>query len=234
MCSRVLPQDSSPFDVVLSGVNRGNNFGLHVLYSGTVAGAREAAAKGVCALALSLDHHSKEADYSASVAVTLPLLLRLQACPELRMAGCVLNVNVPRGTLGDLKGYVLTEQSYECTRPGFKPVLMPACWTAPRGARAWMNSASGGVALDRRPGTDALAVAEGYVSITVITLLSHAPPVPTVQPHRLELEIVPLGFTAEAADAVLRNARIAAIAAGVGDAMRHNRLAEAPAEDGAA
>lgn len=32
------------FDLVVSGINRGDNCGLHVIYSGTVAAAREAAA----------------------------------------------------------------------------------------------------------------------------------------------------------------------------------------------
>ncbi|KIQ68633.1 5'/3'-nucleotidase SurE [Wenxinia marina] len=40
-------------DLVLSGVNRGNNAGENVLYSGTVGGAMEAALKGLPAIALS-------------------------------------------------------------------------------------------------------------------------------------------------------------------------------------
>tara|TARA_R110002096_G_scaffold15036_6_gene52966 strand:+ start:1904 stop:2692 length:789 start_codon:yes stop_codon:yes gene_type:complete len=40
-------------DLVLSGVNRGNNAGQNVLYSGTIGGAMEAALQGVPAIALS-------------------------------------------------------------------------------------------------------------------------------------------------------------------------------------
>src|SRR5690606_19236750 len=40
-------------DLVLSGVNRGNNAAENVLYSGTVGGAMEAALQGVRAIALS-------------------------------------------------------------------------------------------------------------------------------------------------------------------------------------
>ena len=40
-------------DLVLSGVNRGNNAGENVLYSGTIGGAMEAALQGVPAIALS-------------------------------------------------------------------------------------------------------------------------------------------------------------------------------------
>lgn len=35
------------FDLVISGINRGDNCGLHVIYSGTVGAAREAACKVV-------------------------------------------------------------------------------------------------------------------------------------------------------------------------------------------
>lgn len=40
-------------DLVLSGVNRGNNSGENTLYSGTIGGAMEAALQGVPAIALS-------------------------------------------------------------------------------------------------------------------------------------------------------------------------------------
>ncbi len=40
-------------DLVLSGVNRGNNAGENVMYSGTVGGAMEAALQGLPAIALS-------------------------------------------------------------------------------------------------------------------------------------------------------------------------------------
>ncbi len=33
------------FDLVVSGINRGDNAGLHVIYSGTVGAAREGACK---------------------------------------------------------------------------------------------------------------------------------------------------------------------------------------------
>lgn len=43
----------APPDLVLSGVNRGNNSGENVLYSGTIGGAMEAALHGIKAIALS-------------------------------------------------------------------------------------------------------------------------------------------------------------------------------------
>ena len=43
----------APPDLVLSGVNRGNNAAENVLYSGTIGGAMEAALQGLPAIALS-------------------------------------------------------------------------------------------------------------------------------------------------------------------------------------
>jgi 5'/3'-nucleotidase SurE len=43
----------TPPDLVLSGVNRGNNAAENVLYSGTIGGAMEAALQGLPAIALS-------------------------------------------------------------------------------------------------------------------------------------------------------------------------------------
>lgn len=43
----------APPDLVLSGVNRGNNSGENVMYSGTIGGAMEAALQGLPAIALS-------------------------------------------------------------------------------------------------------------------------------------------------------------------------------------
>ena len=43
-----------PFDLVISGVNAGANVGINVIYSGTVAAAREAAFMGIPAISISL------------------------------------------------------------------------------------------------------------------------------------------------------------------------------------
>ena len=45
--------NGTPPDLVLSGVNRGNNSAENTLYSGTIGGALEAALQGIPAIALS-------------------------------------------------------------------------------------------------------------------------------------------------------------------------------------
>ena len=63
------------FDYIVSGVNRGDNLGLHVVYSGTVAGAREGAMRtGAVGVAVSLASYSRSADYSEAARFTAELV----------------------------------------------------------------------------------------------------------------------------------------------------------------
>ena len=65
------------FDYIVSGVNRGDNLGLHVVYSGTVAGAREGAMRtGAVGVAVSLDSYSRSADYSEAVSLFYSIFVR--------------------------------------------------------------------------------------------------------------------------------------------------------------
>jgi 5'-nucleotidase len=76
---------SSRFALVVSGINRGDNCGLHVIYSGTVGAAREGACKGVPALAFSLDDHgarSAQAYASAARAAAAVVMATLGVLEE--------------------------------------------------------------------------------------------------------------------------------------------------------
>ncbi len=87
--TRILPRWP---DFVVSGVNHGVNLGDDVFYSGTVAAAREAALKGIPALAVSTPHDA-DMDRAAELAqrVIQAVLLRPVTAPLL------LNLNVPKG-----------------------------------------------------------------------------------------------------------------------------------------
>ena len=79
------------FDYIVSGVNRGDNLGLHVVYSGTVAGAREGAMRtGAVGVAVSLDSYSRSADYSEAVSL---FSIFVRAIRLTTAAVCVLFVN---------------------------------------------------------------------------------------------------------------------------------------------
>jgi 5'-nucleotidase len=89
--ARLVP---APVDLVLSGINAGCNVGIHTLYSGTVAAAREAAINGVPAISISLFLGDREAiDWSRATAAAALALGRIFAAPL--PAGTFLNVNIP-------------------------------------------------------------------------------------------------------------------------------------------
>ena len=81
-----------PFDLVVSGINYGNNAGIGSHYSGTVGAAIEAAIHGVPAIAIS-QASARATDYALSARVAANLaaeVLQRGLSP-----GVVLNVNVP-------------------------------------------------------------------------------------------------------------------------------------------
>ena len=215
------------FDLVVSGINRGNNYGLHVVYSGTVAAAREAAAACVPAVALSLNAYTADADYTHAAAAALPIIRRMlcrlgaagagDSCAAL--LGSVVNVNVPACPLAQMRGYVYTRQSYETTLPSFEEVAVPDAQpeSALGAPRAWRNGTTYVGRLDREPGTDSAAVADGFVAVSLVRLLSDAAPVGG-QTQVLPAQPPPpapdaTGFTDAAADYVLGIAAAAAQAA---------------------
>jgi 5'-nucleotidase len=88
--------------LVLSGINRGANLGDDVVYSGTVAAAREAASFGVPALAVSLWVRSDTPHWETAQAAVR------QVAPRLLHHGLpsriLLNLNVPDLPAGEVRG----------------------------------------------------------------------------------------------------------------------------------
>lgn len=150
------------FDMVASGINDGANLGDDVLYSGTVAAAIEGRFLGLPTLALSLctvPGGARCFDTAARVAHTLvAALLRRPLDP-----GLILNVNVPDRSYQSLSGY-------RSTRLGFRhrsEAVIPA--RDPKGnAVYWVGPAGEG--RDAGEGTDFMAVAEGFVSVSPLSI----------------------------------------------------------------
>ena len=95
-----------PIDLVVSGINRGANVGINVLYSGTVSAASEAAILGVPSLAISLDSH-KDVDYFVAARFARQMAAFVLAHP---LPGVVINVNVPALPETEIKGVVVAKQ----------------------------------------------------------------------------------------------------------------------------
>ncbi len=113
--------DGSP-DIVVAGINRGENMGQDLTYSGTVSAALEAAIHGLPAVAFSLASTSADCprDYAVAAQVALPIvkMALAQGLPPYT----ILNVNVPAvARLADLRGLRLTRQGVRIYRDRLVP-----------------------------------------------------------------------------------------------------------------
>jgi 5'-nucleotidase len=147
-------------DLIVSGINRGANLGYDIFYSGTVAAAVEGVINGIPAIAFSFDSFEL-VDYSgpASFAARLVQYVGRHGLP----ADMFLNVNFPAIAWDEVRGVAITRLG----RRVYRDELVSR--TDPRGRPYyWIGGKPPGGVLDS--GTDIWAVANGYVSITPVTL----------------------------------------------------------------
>ena len=97
-----------PVDLVVSGINRGANVGINVIYSGTVSAATEGAIMGVPAMAVSLDSYDSNADFTVAAKYARKMAAFLLGEPRLRHVP--LNVNVPAIPEDRIRGVVVARQ----------------------------------------------------------------------------------------------------------------------------
>lgn len=101
--------------LVVSGINKGSSCGHNVLYSGAIAGAREALMRGIPSLSISLNwrkDESKENDFKDAVDICLPLIHAAIRDSEKGIfpSSCLLNIEVPSSPTAN-KGFKVTKQS---------------------------------------------------------------------------------------------------------------------------
>jgi 5'-nucleotidase len=151
-------------DIVVSGINLGQNMGDDTLYSGTVAAAMEGFLLGIPSIAMSLA--SRDAAFLPTAArVIADLVARFKAEPPRQPV--LLNVNVPPRPYESLG-------AFEVTRLGKRHKAEPVIKTvSPRNETVyWVGAA--GPAADAGPGTDFYALAQGRVAITPLQIdLTH-------------------------------------------------------------
>jgi 5'-nucleotidase len=140
-------------DLVVSGINKGYNIGDDVTYSGTVAGALEAALLGIPALAVSLEG-GPEYDFGPASLVARRVARALLDSPM--PARTFLNVNVPRGPIRGFRTAVQARRNH---------VTNVTARTDPRGrAYFWIDEAQDDWEPHDR--SDYQVVRDGYVAIT--------------------------------------------------------------------
>ena len=162
---KLFPDGRGP-DLVISGINGGENLGDDVTYSGTISAAIEAALAGIPAVAMSQAMRDAGHGFAAAEAwagkVLAPLL-------DLQMAKRTLvNVNFPAVPADRVKGIQVVRQGFHDYARG--SVVEAA---DPRGRPYfWFGLDDIEHTLDH--GTDLEAVSEGYVAVTPLQLdLTH-------------------------------------------------------------
>ena len=146
--------------LVVSGINHGLNIGHDVIFSGTVAAARQAVIHGIPAVAFSYEvGDSAPIDAAAPhVEAVLEAIWRHGVPP-----GVLLNVNVPNPGIEPVQGYAVTRLGRRIYRSRIVQRVDP------RGA-AYIWIGAGDVEMDCPPGSDCHAVRHGKVSITPLGL----------------------------------------------------------------
>jgi 5'-nucleotidase len=158
--------EGRPPDLVLSGVNRGNNAGENAMYSGTLGGAMEAALQGLPAIAISqfMGPRTVRLDdpFEASARHGADIVRRLleRGLWDDGPYRLFYNVNLPPCAASEVKGLAVTRQGFR-TRTRH----MVESQISPTGRRfLWVK----GGAQDERtgPGTDVEANLDGMIAVT--------------------------------------------------------------------
>ena len=149
-------------DLVISGVNAGENLGDDITYSGTISAAMEAALAGIPAIALSQAFRDNGASFSATQVwgkrVLEPLI-------DMAMAKRTLvNVNFPALPADKVRGIRVVRQGFHdydrgSLVEGADPRGRPYFWFGLQDAEHTLDH-----------GTDLEAVEDGYVAVTPLQL----------------------------------------------------------------
>ncbi|WP_298775890.1 5'/3'-nucleotidase SurE [uncultured Shewanella sp.] len=151
--------DDEP-DMVVAGINAGENMGDDTLYSGTVAAAMEGRFLGFPAIAISLVGSSLT-HYDTAAEFAYRIVTALKAHPIAQNQ--ILNINVPDLPIELIKGVKVTRLGARHRAEGMVKTRDPAgrdiYWLGPQGEE-----------LDATDGTDFDAIEQGYVSVTPLTV----------------------------------------------------------------
>ena len=146
-------------DIVVSGINKGENTGVGGFSSGTVACAREAAYRGIPALAASLEEED-QMDYAGAADFIARLVLEVKekGLPP----GTFLNVNFPGRPSDQISGVLVTRQD---RRPPDEHYARKITGEPKNEYWSVFRPLTGG-----GNDTDTWALSRGYISITPMTI----------------------------------------------------------------
>jgi 5'-nucleotidase len=143
-------------DLCVSGINHGSNASINILYSGTMSAAMEASLEGIDSIGFSLLDFSHDADFEPAQHYVRTIMQRVLAQPM--QHGKLLNVNIPKRPLADIKGIKICRQAegrwVEEFKEGKDPAGQPYYWLTGKF-----------IVEDTRDDADINALEQGYVSV---------------------------------------------------------------------
>lgn len=146
-------------DLCLSGINHGSNSSINILYSGTMSAAVEAAIESIPAIGFSLCDHDSEADFDLAKFVVRKLTEEILANPIPKTS--LLNVNIPKLTMNEFKGFKICRQANAKWEEEFEERIDPR-----GGHYYWLTGKF--VNHDPAHDTDEWALDNGFVSIVPV------------------------------------------------------------------
>ena len=143
------------FDLVVSGINYGQNIAKDILYSGTVAAAMEAKILGVDAIAISAHRTNLPYLYDETIKLFDEILeTKLQEGPG------ILNINFPKDTIPRPKGVKITKMGLRYQHAEFVKSERPDIF----------HIKSSIINYQEHEDSDVTAFDEGYISITPLLI----------------------------------------------------------------
>lgn len=150
---------TEPPDLVVSGINQGQNMGDDTLYSGTVAAATEGYLFGIPAIAFS-QLHKGWICLSDSAQIAVEMVLRgFPSIPK----PYLLNVNIPNLPYQDIQGI-------RVARLGKRHMSEPVIQSLDPNGRKIYWIGPPGAAKDASEGTDFDITSRGFVSVTPLQI----------------------------------------------------------------
>jgi 5'-nucleotidase len=146
-------------ELVISGINHGNNLGDDITYSGTVAAAMEGIISGLPSIAVSMNTRP---EWPVEMGAAFIKRLVGQIVEHGLAQDILLNVNIPNLHENEIRGVKITRLG----RRIYKDELVVR--TDPRGNKYYWIGGETPPTHPRVEGTDVTAIDDGYVSITPI------------------------------------------------------------------
>jgi 5'-nucleotidase len=143
-------------DLILSGINHGENSSTNVLYSGTMSAAIEGAMENVPSIGFSLSDYSANADFSEAKQVVNQILREVltKSLPD----HICLNVNIPKKSNTPLKGIKVCQQAHAFWEDRFDK-------RQDQFGRDYYWMSGDFLPKNPLPGSDLEALSQGYVSV---------------------------------------------------------------------